>query len=270
MKKIILLAIFVSFVLVISSCGAVDPNWGREMIVTRGYGPTLNNELKPVNVNGYLGVNVFLNGVHLDTKDSEGNPIDVFKINNFTYVPAEIIAEILGLEIKWDEQNNALYIGTIYDDYSGVYLGHGIRHLSYRLFGGATLVYDGVFHAVIDSQFNEVRPVVRDNAGWEYTRFLTLFSRENTSYFIYPLDELFRRFRADVALPYAFRDDPDILNLRILGDGRLLYERNITMGHVTEKIDLDVTGVSRLRIEYTSVNPSTIAAVILGNPRLVK
>jgi len=268
-KKTLSIALAFVIILLAASCGA-DPGIRKDAVETKEGNIVFNDELRPINFNGYLGAKVVLNGADLDPKDAKGNPVEIFSVNGFTYVPAEIIAEMLGMDVEWDEADNALYIGSPVNEYDGVYLGHGIRHLSYSLSGGACLVYDGNFYAVIDSPYNEMRGTITDNTGREYTRFLALFSRQTASWFNYPLDEQYKRFKADVALPDIFKDDADVFALRIYGDTRLLYVKEITAGHVPEKLDVDVSGVSILRIEFLSLNVETIAGMILGNARLIK
>lgn len=50
----------------------------------------------------YQDIKISLDGVVLDLKDAQGNPVEPFKFGGTNYVPARALAEALGLTVAWD------------------------------------------------------------------------------------------------------------------------------------------------------------------------
>ncbi|MEY8386709.1 stalk domain-containing protein [Oscillospiraceae bacterium 38-13] len=50
----------------------------------------------------YQDIKISLDGVVLDLRDAQGNPVEPFKFGGTNYVPARALAEALGLTVAWD------------------------------------------------------------------------------------------------------------------------------------------------------------------------
>lgn len=85
-------------------------------------------------------------------------------------------------------------------------------------------------------------PVTLD--GNVYPKGLALHSRTEL---MYRLTDDFRQFRAIVGIDDHVRDGGNV-DLVISGDGKVLFSRNITGRDESVPVDLDITGVKRLRI----------------------
>lgn len=58
------------------------------------------------------GVNIYADGVKLDPKDANGNPVDVFIYNGTTYLPVRAVSDALGVPVQWDGNTRSVYLGT--------------------------------------------------------------------------------------------------------------------------------------------------------------
>jgi hypothetical protein len=189
---------------------------------------------------------------------------EIHRMGGHTYVPIEVVMQALNvtapLDFSWADEAAAgreLHLGP--DAAVDIKRGEG----------GAFLMFDGEYYFEAES-FGSVRGAsIRDNRGNTYTRYLALFSRNGRTRLEIPLDERFNLFTFTAAIPEAYTNDRDALLLSVFGDGRALYTREVTFGHRTTHVEIDVTGVSRLWISYESVSPDTVYGIILGNPTFI-
>ncbi|MDR1705333.1 MAG: NPCBM/NEW2 domain-containing protein [Clostridiales bacterium] len=202
--------------------------------------------------------------------EPEETALEIYRAGGLTYVPLELLSEALKLDIAWDEARETLVINPAETASEGFSLGADIMPDLIKGTGGAFLAYDGAF--LMENGFPglEVLPQATDNRGNVFSRFLALYSRPETSRLEIPLDGEYAVFSADLAYPERFANDRDIFSFEIYGDGEFLFSRELTFGHRVEHIELDVTGVSRLRIVYWSVNPDTVSGMIIGSPQFFK
>lgn len=73
---------------------------------------TVQNELKPVELNVSKGVNIYFNGVSCKVTDALGNDVYPFIYNGTTYLPIRAISEMFGFNVRWDGYNNRAYLET--------------------------------------------------------------------------------------------------------------------------------------------------------------
>jgi hypothetical protein len=78
----------------------------------------------------------------------------------------------------------------------------------------------------------------------QYTKGLAMHSRTEV---VYRLSDRFRRFRAVVGIDDAVRPSGNV-RLAIYGDDRVLLQKDIAGTDPPEEIELDITGVRRIRI----------------------
>lgn len=57
------------------------------------------------------GVDIFVDGVKMEPKDANGNPVETFVYNGTTYVPLRAVSQSLGYNVNWDGANKRVYIG---------------------------------------------------------------------------------------------------------------------------------------------------------------
>ena len=58
----------------------------------------------------YQDIKISLDGVVLDLRDAQGNPVEPFKFGGTNYVPARALAEALGLTVAWDGANSTVVL----------------------------------------------------------------------------------------------------------------------------------------------------------------
>lgn len=58
------------------------------------------------------GVSIYTNGVKLDPRDANGNPVDVFIYNGTTYLPVRAVSDALGVPVQWDGSTRSVYLGN--------------------------------------------------------------------------------------------------------------------------------------------------------------
>jgi flagellar basal body-associated protein FliL len=58
-----------------------------------------------------LETTVFINGERMALNNTWRSHPDVFEHNGLTYVPIEIVAQMLGMDIEWNRQDDIMYVG---------------------------------------------------------------------------------------------------------------------------------------------------------------
>lgn len=177
------------------------------------------------------GVRVFIDDQELIPKDAKGNPVEVFMYNGTTYLPARAISEAVGKPIQWDGSVQGVYIGKHSSDSPVGYLSQ----LDY---------------------FMQTKPwitdrVTKDNLGNEHTHSIYLSSGRYSGSITYKLNGAYSRLTALFYQKYEDRNSNGA-TLIISSDGRQLWQGTIGAGMDPIAIDIDITGVLELTLEYPS------------------
>lgn len=61
----------------------------------------------------YNNIKISLNGTILELKDVKGNTVEPFIYNGTTYLPVRAVAEVLGMEVKFNETTNTVELQTV-------------------------------------------------------------------------------------------------------------------------------------------------------------
>lgn len=71
-------------------------------------------QMQTVSLDIYEGINIYVNKTSFTPLNVNGEPVIAFSYNGTTYLPIRAIAGIFGLEVKWDNQNQIVYLsGTV-------------------------------------------------------------------------------------------------------------------------------------------------------------
>ena len=177
------------------------------------------------------GIRIFVDDQELLPKDVKGNPAEVFLYNGTTYLPARAISEAIGKPIQWDGSVQGVYIGK---HSSNTPVGYLSRKDYFNKTG--TWSFDSV---------------TRDNLGNEHSHSIYM-SRALDGSITYKLNGEYDRLTASF---YQRYDDRDRLasirtTLIISGDGRQLWQGTVASGIEPLNIDIDISGVLELTLEY--------------------
>lgn len=178
------------------------------------------------------GVRIYIDDVELRPTDANGNPVEVFVYNGTTYLPARAVSEALGKPVQWDGSTQSVYIGKHSSDTPAAYLSE-IDHFT----------KSGYW------QFNEL---TKDNLGNDHTHSIRATNYTHSGYATYKLNGQYSRLTALYYQRYERRDDSASKNivLVISGDGKQLWQGSVNAGMDPMDIDIDITGVLELTLEY--------------------
>ena len=192
-------------------------------------------------IRAYLnrGITIRLDGVEQTMYDANGKVVYPITYNGTTYVPLRGVSTMLGIDVEWDGSTKTVLLGD-----NDVVPRTRITDLSY--FDRASYSY-APYYTKVNS--------ATDNLGKEYIDPLRLMQSCETNYWeSYMLTEDFSTFSGTLFIDYKNRDSKTTCNVRIYGDGELLYSSPTLTGGV-KPIDfsVDVRGVDELKIEINGV-----------------
>ncbi len=181
------------------------------------------------------GIAIRLDGQTQTMYDAQGKRVYPISYNGTTYVPIRAVSNMLGIDVEWDGANNTILLGD-----NDVVPKTKITDLVYynRLRNSSNHRYEKVNSAM-------------DNLGNTYIDPLRLMTSCESNYWeTYMLTEDFSTFTGVLFIGYEDRDSRTTCNVRIYGDGELLYN-SPTMTNGVKPVDfsVDIDGVDELKIE---------------------
>ena len=72
--------------------------------------PVTHNKNQTIAIE-YNDIKVTLDGKPVELKDATGKTIEPFTYNGTTYLPVRAVANLLGVDVKWDGDTNTIYLG---------------------------------------------------------------------------------------------------------------------------------------------------------------
>lgn len=199
------------------------------------------------NVEVFPGVNIYIDDQKLNPTDANGNPVEAFIYNGSTYLPVRAISNALGIPIQWVGSTHSVYVGKHSDSSPAEYLSQKENY-----FSGTS---DNYFYTAATEQ---------DNTGATHAYCITRnFDRT------YLLNGQYTRLTGTLYQTYDKRSHSVYKGdgITIYGDGKVLYDFAVSEslnsgGLMPEKIDIDLTGVLQLRIDFhTSYHGDTPLSV---------
>jgi hypothetical protein len=211
----------------------------------------------------YGHIRLVVNGEQITPRDGQGNVVHPFVSDGTTYLPVRALADALGQEVRWDGATSTVYIDSPTQAVQPVPtpqptpvptppLAPVVREVEVPLFNQPCIrVGDSnFFNASADS----IRVMVN---AWEGERLADNRTR-HTNYVVYTLGDTATRFTATLNPPVG--SGIAELVYSIYGDGRNLFTSPIMTQAVSPQlVDIDVAGVSELRIEV----------VLIGDPQSI-
>lgn len=177
----------------------------------------------------YTGVNIYIDDVKLDPKDANGNPVEAFVYEGTTYLPVRAVGEAVGKTVQWEGKTDSVYLGKHTGEKPAVWL----KDLDY--FKGDD------WRTPENSTWSD--DSVKDNMGKVHKNVIS-GDISNT----YKLNGQYSKITGTFFYNYRSRSYGSTFNLKIYGDGELLY--SATVGGGIEPIDfsVDLTGVLELKV----------------------
>ena len=186
------------------------------------------------------GIKIYIDDVELHPTDAAGNPVDVFVYNGTTYLPVRAVSEALGKPVQWDGKTQSVYIGRHSSDTPAAYLSE----MDYFTKSGSW-------------KFDEL---TTDNLGNNHTHSIDNANAFSGSYkVVYKLNGQYSRLTAWYYQEYSVRDmdSSRASTLIISGDGKELWQGTVAAGVEPLYIDIDISGVLELTIEYPESKSNT-------------
>lgn len=201
------------------------------------------------------GIRVFVDDQELIPKDANGNQVEVFLYNGTTYLPARAISEAIGKPIQWDGTVQGVYIGKHSSDTPAAYLS---QMDYFTTAGNCKWTFD---------------KVTKDNLGNEHTH--SVYSSSAPAYFnnncsiTYKLNGQYSRLTAMFYQLYNYRESNNYgATLIISGDGKQLWQGSMGPGIDPISIDVNITGVLELTLEYPGGGQRVGSRTALGEVAL--
>lgn len=209
--------------------------------------PVLAAATKTIDV--FTGVNIYIDDVKLNPTDAAGKPVEPYIYNGTTYLPVRAVSEALGKVVQWDGSTQSVYIGKHSSDTPAAYL------------------------ASMDDFFCsgtwETDIFTKDNLGKAHTHSLKMAYPSFNGSITYKLNGQFNRLTANYFMQYDYRSSSGISpTLTISGDGKQLWYGTTGVGVDPVDIDIDITGVLELTIEYPRGAGSNSYHAALGDAAL--
>lgn len=182
------------------------------------------------------GVHIFVDDVELRPTDANGDPVEVFVYNGTTYLPVRAVSEGLGKPVQWEGSTRSVYIGKHSSDKPAAYLNEMDYFTKERAW--------------------EFDYALQDNLGVEHLHSICrvaspIYDWDDGS-ITYKLNGLYSRLTGVYFQQYSKRDRDFSTTVVIKGDGYELWQGSVAKGMDPLNIDIDITGVLELTIEYPS------------------
>lgn len=196
----------------------------------------------------YSGVDIYIDDAKLDARDANGNPVEAFVYNGTTYLPVRAVGEAVGKAVQWESKTSSVYIGSHRSDKPAVWL-------------------DELDYFDSNERPLKARQDMKDNLGNTYEHAVTTRSYYDDNYTTYKLNGQYSAISGTFFKTYEYRNDDRAHNLKIYGDGELLYSASVTSGVDPIDFYVDLTGVLELKIcsNLWATNPWEKPLAGIGN-----
>lgn len=200
-------------------------------------------------------VNIFVNGVKLTMKDSQGNTLQPLVYNGSVYIPVRAVSEAVGKPVTWEGKTKSVYVGKapnattpalwLFSDWDNLFTWEG------EWWRGGEC--KDVLGKIYNPNFS-VRPhdYVR-RSGESYTN-ATFNANGNYS----KISGTFSRF-------FGKRANKFDGTLKIYGDDNLLYNATLQPGAQPIDFNVDITGYLQVKIEISSNRSDGLYDFFLGD-----
>lgn len=182
----------------------------------------------------YMGIKLVVDGKEVIMgNDMAGNKIEPFAYEGTTYLPVRALAEALGKTVQWDEATNTIFIG---DGEITPAQGSAVDLLE------------------IKKPFSNDNSYVEKNyslGGVKYKNGIEYWSyTNNKGHSNFNLEGKYTNLTGKLGANKA----GTTIRFDFIGDGRLLQSYEVVSGQLPIDVNLDVSGVSLLEIQFEVIS----------------
>ncbi|MDQ0878900.1 hypothetical protein QFZ77_007559 [Paenibacillus sp. V4I3] len=211
-----------------------------------------------VNLEAYFGVKIMQNGID---KTPTNKP---FIVDGSTYVPLRAAAELLGVPIDWDGENGAVIIG---EKVTGTPLSAPNKV--------SVSDDDKVSISLVKPTITSNQPMVINGKKYGQTGFALVSEQHlgtwKSTVMHFNLNNQYKNLVLSVGFDDESLDKSASRSITFKNqDGKVLQEVAIGKGTVQEKIEINVTGVTKLVVEVDGTGSILSSNVDFINPVLMQ
>lgn len=260
-------------------------------------GNRVDKEILIVDGSSYLPLRALSEALGLEVDyNSQEKAIYLSQDSSSTNGDSAIINEF-GILEKLEEENAELKqkIADLENELDGfkgvqdttgniVYAGDGIEPFNYQtgyVGNGIQIVKNGEVLWRTSNQLSDTS-YTKDNLKNQYNNYILMHSNtpsgfyliyenERWQYMEFPTLKKYKKFKATLGLTEGTSDTKYKITLEIYADGKNIYKKEIKAGDFPSQIDLDISGVEKLKIKIISTGKShSYEGIGLFNARFTK
>jgi len=190
----------------------------------------------------YRDIKLYVDGVLVTPKDTNGNIVEPFIHDGTTYLPVRALSEALGKQIRWDGTTSSVIVGLMpgdilyFDDVLQPYQVEGENFTLADISTGKYISIAGVkyYHGVTNTWWaHNARDSGFYNLGGKYSQLSGMYG---------PRDS----------------ESTDDMKISFYADGRLIKTLEFRKGDMPRDFSVDVTSVIQLKIELYGAGASIV------------
>lgn len=203
----------------------------------------------------YNDIKIYVNGVKVTPKDSDGNIVEPFISDGTTYLPIRAVGSALGMPIEWDSKTSSVYLGS-----KPTASTTGLTQIKYARLTGSDWNFDQ-WTDRSNTPFSLAGQIYSSGIGFDYA-----YTPE--PYIIYNLDSQYKHLTGLFGADDLDKDNgKSYTTMVIYGDDKEIYRSSKKYpGDKPENVDVDVTGVNQIKILFPNSGGINYTAFV--NPQL--
>jgi hypothetical protein len=204
----------------------------------------------------YNSITLYVNGLKVVPKDSDGNVVEPFIVDGTTYLPVRAVSQALNLPVDYDSKTSTVYLGQ--KPSGGVI---GLSSIPYARATDSNVL-------AIDGWGSSKDPFII--ASKSYANGIGMYSMYNEKYVVYNTNSQYKTLTGTFGLDDKNKGNGDTTEaLVIYGDDKEIYRSGQTHPGDTVNVKVDITGVNQLKVLFTLPSGSSSIYPVLANPQLV-
>lgn len=194
------------------------------------------------------GIKIYWDGMEKTLTDVNGNKVEPMIYEGTTYVPLRAMANLMGKEVDWDQQNMAVIVGE-----KPIAESTAISEMKDKI---------NYSHTELQLETKDKYTFSLKNDKYEVNN--VLLGKEGHGYTTYVLDGKYTQFIGKAICPYTKIGSGGSTTLSFYsvtnnGDETLIKEYKLKQGEEVTDVDVNLTGVVNLRIRfYGSTSPAPL------------